>query len=137
MIREYEEADLDAIFHINKSCFAQPQSNVGLLSEIHKGKCWVSDEGSVLSGFLIGQSVSGALLHTVAVLEEFRGNGIGAELLTTFQNFYKDCTLWLYVIEHNPAQKLYFDFGYRVRDVVKDYYYPDQSGLLMVKNPCI
>lgn len=137
MIREYEEADLEAIFHINKSSFNRPQSNSGILSEIQKGKCWVSEEQGIISGFLIGQPIDGATIHTVAVLEEFRGNGIGAKLLTTFENFYKGCEHWLYVNENNPAQKLYFDFGYRVRDVLKDYYYPDQHALLMVNDSCI
>jgi ribosomal protein S18 acetylase RimI-like enzyme len=44
----------------------------------------------------------------------------------------KDFEITLHVHEDNPAQKLYFDYGFRVKRIERDYYNP-KNGLFMVR----
>jgi ribosomal-protein-alanine N-acetyltransferase len=137
VIREYRHEDVEAIFRINKESFDRPQPNVGLLSEIveSNNKTWVAEVDRKVVGFLISSKTFSGHIYNIAVNKNYRGQGIGTALLKQFEEFYSKefSHLWLLVHMENPAQKLYFDMGYRVTDVKKDYYYPDQHALVMVK----
>ena len=71
----------------------------------------------------------------MATTEEWRGNGVAKALLSVVDGYYQEkySLIWLHVDRDNPAQKLYFDCGYRIQGVEKDYYGEQQDGLVMVK----
>jgi ribosomal-protein-alanine N-acetyltransferase len=134
MIREYCHEDIEAIFRINKESFDRPQPNVGLLAEIHKGRTLVAEVDNKVVGFLVSIIVNSQVhIYNIAITPAHRGKGIGTQLLQKIEEFYKGLPFGLLVHMENPAQRLYFDIGYRVTDVKKDYYYPDQHALVMVK----
>jgi ribosomal protein S18 acetylase RimI-like enzyme len=65
----------------------------------------------------------------------YQNLGVGGNLLREIIKKYtlqKELAITLHVHEDNPAQCLYFSYGFRVQDVVKDYYAP-KNGLLMVR----
>ena len=133
-IREYETEDLRDVFSINKICHSKPQPNLGLLEQIHKGQIWVAVEDDKVVGFLLSTYKEGPYVYNVAVLPEFRSKGTATGLFNMCHEFYKGMGfIYLYVDATNPAQKLYFDLGYRVTSIKEDFYGYKQNALVMVK----
>lgn len=75
------------------------------------------------------------LLRSIAVMPEWRGQGLGRFLLDEINKYYAGRVprILLHTKIDNPAQKLYFDAGYRVRTRLKNYYAPEGDGLEMEK----
>jgi ribosomal protein S18 acetylase RimI-like enzyme len=73
-------------------------------------------------GFVIVKEVGETTpyLWSLAVLRDYRGEGIGSQLLAHVCTKYK--TLELHCRADSPVQKLYFDHGFRVIEVAKNYY---------------
>lgn len=77
---------------------------------------------------------TGPLLRSVAVLPEWRGQGLGGFLLKEIEKYFKTQSavkIILHCKVDNPAQKLYFDAGYRVTARIRNYYAPEGDGLEM------
>jgi ribosomal protein S18 acetylase RimI-like enzyme len=84
-------------------------------------------------GFALVRTCGNPYLWSIAVDKKFQGRGVGGNLLSRVIYHYtnlKALEITLHVHEDNPAQCLYFKRGFRVRDVIKDYYAP-KNGLLM------
>jgi ribosomal protein S18 acetylase RimI-like enzyme len=134
IVRESGMQDLPAIFSINKQCHAKPQPEDALQAVMFRGKTWVAEVNGEVVGFLIAYLKGLPYIFNVAVLPQYRGKGFATELFKRFQQFYRQPTSYLEVDSGNPAQKLYFDLGYRVTEVRRNYYGPEQDALVMVKN---
>lgn len=102
----------------------------------------VAEAGDEIVGYVAGIVYHGAAnrvarLYSMAVLSKWRGQGIGAMLLTYFEReAVKHHSRWstLEVRKSNrSAKSLYTRFGYRVVEVLKDYYAPGSDGLRMRK----
>jgi ribosomal protein S18 acetylase RimI-like enzyme len=105
---------------------------------VDAGQVWVVTADVKTVGYALCNSVlsTGPLLRSIAVLREYRGRGLGREMLDEIAEYFalnhaEKITLHCKV--DNPAQKLYFDAGYRVMDRIKDYYAPEGDGLTMEK----
>lgn len=73
-------------------------------------------------------------LWTIATSPHARGKGFGQSLLREVSRWAKSMTyasIELTVKTDNPAQKLYFDEGYRVVSFLRRFYLDDGDGLLM------
>lgn len=133
-IREYESKYLSHIFKINKECHEQPESNLGLLEQIHKSITWIATEGDIVVGFLVSTYKQAPYIYNVSVLPEYRNKGIATALFNKCHEFYsQQKDIYLYVDTNNPAQKLYFDLGYRVIDLKRCFYGQDKDALVMLK----
>jgi ribosomal protein S18 acetylase RimI-like enzyme len=87
----------------------------------------------IIVGFALVRTCGNPYLWSIAVDKKFQGRGVGGNLLSEVLYHYtnlKALEITLHVHEDNPAQCLYFKKGFRVRDVIKDYYAP-KNGLLM------
>jgi ribosomal protein S18 acetylase RimI-like enzyme len=134
IVREYDVKDLRSVFTINKTCHQKPQPNVELLEQLHKGQTWVAVENNEVVGFLLSTYKEGPYVYNIAVLPEHRGKGIATELFKVCHQFYNGMGyIYLYVDVTNPAQKLYFDLGYRVKRIKEDFYGHMQDALVMIK----
>ena len=74
------------------------------------------------------------LLRSIAVIPERRKQGIGLRLLEQVAEHYRTRAVSKIILHckvDNPAQKLYFDAGYRVRTRIVNYYAPEGDGLEM------
>jgi len=90
-------------------------------------------EANMIIGFALVRTSGNPYIWSIAVAEDFQGRGVGGNLLREIIRKYtlqKERQITLHVHEDNPAQKLYFDYGFRVRRVVENYYDP-KDGLLM------
>lgn len=134
LIREYSSLDNEDIFAINKICHAKPQPSLDLLVQIKKGKTWVAEVNGKVVGFLVSIYRQGPYIFNIAVLPGYRNQGIATKLFEQFEAGYKSASFYyLYVDVNNSAQKLYFDLGYRTKNIERDFYGPDESALVMVK----
>lgn len=135
MIREYKRGEIAHLASIFDECF--PGKINQLLDVLEKFKYIVLIEGqaSHSNGMLVSILDEGEpWIWTIAVRPDFQGLGRGTELLKEIEKKYPGYKrMSLYVGVNNPAQKLYFDLGYRVVEVLKDIY-EDQDALKMVKN---
>ena len=134
-IREYDGKQLGSIFKINQTCHAKPQSNVELLEQVHKGQLWMALVDDKVVGFLLSTYKEGPYIYNIAVLPEYRNQGVATALINKCNEFYKEHDFtYLYVDVNNPAQKLYFDLGYRVKSIKECFYGTMQDALVMVKS---
>jgi ribosomal protein S18 acetylase RimI-like enzyme len=94
-----------------------------------------SPTNDIIVGFALVRTSGNPYIWSIAVDKGFQGRGVGGNLLREIIKKYtlqKALCITLHVHEDNPAQKLYFDYGFRMRDVVK-YYYAPKNGLLMIR----
>ena len=140
IIREYKEPYEGDVLFINNQCHEKAQPDADLLEVINspKAKTWVAvDYDGDTVGFIIGTIKHGMpYIYNVAVLSESQGKGIGKSLIETFEKHFETTRgdYWLQVNKNNPAQKLYFDFGYRVESVDDNFYGNEQHAVCMVKH---
>lgn len=88
-----------------------------------------------LDGFAMVMERGGSpYLWNFAVHPDARGNGLGSGLLNEVVRFYEEqqaTRIELTCKVDNPAQKLYFDHGFRAVRVEPKYYLGDGAGLVM------
>jgi len=90
---------------------------------------------TVIVGFALVRTSGNPYIWSIAVDKGFQRRGVGGNLLREIIKKYtlqKDFEITLHVHEDNPAQKLYFDYGFRVKRIERDYYNP-KNGLFMVR----
>jgi len=144
MIRLFEKKDASAIYTINTMSHEKPEPNISLLTQIEGpyAETWVSELDNKVVGFLITrQTITGPSImnnafnvYNVAVDQQYRNKGIASELFKAFEEQYKGKGYaYLHVDAQNPAQKLYFDLGYRVKDIVPGFYGDKTIALKMYK----
>jgi len=141
MVRDYKEEDFASIRSIDELSFVDPEPEWFLKKAIEKGKAWVFEEDGKIQGFLVGKiKHDSPYVHNVVVKKEFRNKGIAAALFSKFEEHYgaaqkpENKMFWLQVNCNNPAQKLYFDLGYRICSVDENYYGSGEHALCMYKS---
>lgn len=86
-------------------------------------------------GFAIVRDAIQPYLWNIAVDLEYRGRGVAGNMLREIIKKYtlsKCKEITLHVNVTNAAQKLYFDYGFRVAAVEENYFEPD-DGLVMCR----
>ena len=121
---------------ISDACFfgiERPPDEI-LRYAFESGTIFTQSFGTVIVGFAILTHEAGQpFLWTIAVLPEARGRGVASDLL---REVIAECTnslgrhLTLTCTVDNPAQKLYFDHGFRVVKILP-HYYGEKNGLRM------
>jgi ribosomal protein S18 acetylase RimI-like enzyme len=135
-IRPFERKDIKQVLEINKTCHKKPQPDSDLMEIIDKGDVWVAESNGALVGFLISIYREGPYVFNVAVLPGYRKLGTGTALFKQFETYSSTqgyTFSYLYVDYRNSAQKLYFDLGYRVVGIKKDFYGAKENALVMMK----
>lgn len=75
-------------------------------------------------------------LHIIAIGEEYRNNGIGTEVILSFEEkaFVESDKIFLMVAEFNSkARRLYEKLGYKQVGVLPSFYKPNVNECLMMK----
>lgn len=93
-----------------------------------------AEMGDTIYGFAIVDPGQSANLRILCVAPGWHGRGIGGNILREIIHFYsrKSKNIRLHVHVDNPAQKLYYDSGFRVYDLETSYYGPGQTALSMI-----
>lgn len=98
------------------------------------GDVFVDDNGNVIRGYALVTKVAGQpWLSSIATRTGWRKFGVASGLLDEIITYYKERgfdIIDLTVNVNNPAQKLYFDKGWRASRVLLNYYGSD-SGIRM------
>ena len=138
-IRFMTEADLEQAAAIEAACFPEARS-FDLLAPGYKNKrnlYLAAEEDGRLAGYGAVCVIAGeGEIQRIAVLEEFRRQGLGRKLLDAMVAAARNRgarAMTLEVRESNePAIKLYFSAGFRTEAQRKDYYRnPREDALIM------
>jgi len=141
-IRKYTLSDIDTLWNIYQDCL--PPCHFWQFQEaVKSGETYVYEWVSPYNGrvsikaFVISFiDEKEPWIWAVCTTPYFRGRGIASLLIDEIEQFYRDKydRINLYVSVDNPAQKLYFDLGYRIVGVEKDIYESaHRNALHMVK----
>lgn len=136
-IREYQAKDATYLFKINTLCFTYPESNIGLLKNIHNGQTWVYiNEQDIPIGFLISLWQDGPHVYNLAVHPDFRNKNVATSLMEQFHYFYReqDSTHLRVDCSNYGALKLYLNMNYKVHHIQYDYYGKGKDALYMVRS---
>ncbi len=140
VIRKMTLNDLEQVVAIDQISFSLPwpvRSFQFELTDNEASRCWVADLDGRVIAMLVGWFIVDELhVATIATHPEFRGQGIGREILLHALRVAKEegaVKSFLEVRESNEvAQKLYRDFGF-VEDARRAGYYKDngEDAILM------
>lgn len=140
----FEEADLSALYEIEKECFtpefrwAEPVFRQEVMAARQRNLVWVAYIGSRIAGFLVaGQEGSKISMETCNVARVHRGKGIATRLISSYEKAarhrgYKIAKLEVHT--ENRAMLLYFELGYRVTGFKRNYYGMKKHAVSMSKN---
>ena len=139
VIRKATYMDLPKITELEKACFeneiAYTQKQLTYLITRANSNCLVETYNDEIRGFLIvlykrGAGVAG--IETLSVGNQYRGKGIAQKLLYSSEQdmFFKGIKkIRLEVSMGNTAAiKLYQKSGYRIKSILKEYYYFKHFG---------
>ncbi|MFC1618746.1 ribosomal protein S18-alanine N-acetyltransferase [Candidatus Neomarinimicrobiota bacterium] len=138
LIRRANGQDIDQLMTIEKLCYDNPWSEEAFEEEIVQGEVGLGlvaeDEGLVV-GFVTGMMVVDEFhLHNIAVHPDFRGRGIGKELLESVKALCEEHEYRRIILEvredNEIARHMYLSMGYEAVGSRKDYYGPGQDAYL-------
>ena len=122
MIREADKTDVYSLVSIYEQCFPGKGYLLNNVLLSFDTKTLIYGQKSYADGMIVSMIDCGdPWIWILAVRPDFQGQGIGTSLLKEIEKYYTK-EINLYVNVDNPAQKLYFDNGYRVKKVLKDIY---------------
>jgi ribosomal protein S18 acetylase RimI-like enzyme len=134
---EKTDAMFDTILEISDACFTgvQRPPTLTLRWNYDNNIVFVHHHVNIVVGFAIVQIRNGNFyLWSIGVKPEARGVGIGSKLLREVEecarNEHVDYIELTCKVD-NPAQKLYFDKGYRVQRLERKFYGVEGDGLVM------
>jgi ribosomal protein S18 acetylase RimI-like enzyme len=97
----------------------------------------VSHSEHVIGALLMFPTVQGeTFLHKIMVHPQARGLGIGSALMKAGLARATTKTLLTVNPQNTAAVKLYQNFGFEIRELVKGYYRPHEDRYVMEFNPC-
>lgn len=140
-ISQMTAEDVKEIAELDKKCFAIPWSEKSFYDETENPLAvyFVARDGGKCIGYAGFWNVSGeGDITNVAVLPEYRQNGIGSRLIETVIKKAAELKLSLLTLEvrrsNLAAQKLYLKYGFEVIGGRKRYYSDNgEDALIMTK----
>ena len=124
--------DRDRLHKINVSCYSGIQCPpYETFMDMLTREVWVAREGELIIGFAI---CNHSYLWSLAVDPIYQGRGVGGNLLREVIKYYtlaESSEISLHVHPDNPAQKIYFDYGFRVEAIARNWYKAEGHGLYM------
>lgn len=140
-IRPAEEADLLAIFRIEKSSFSQPWPFAAFERYVDEPTFLVATDGMKIVGYVVADMIPNhgrALGHIkdIAVHPSRRGEGIGKKLLKQALSGLHVRGTYSVKLEvrasNDPAISLYQEFGFRYLRTIPQYYGDGEDALVMI-----
>lgn len=141
IIKKATLENLEDIFKIEESVFAHPWSLESLknLLEDENSVAFVAVDNDIICGYCgVNTILDEGYITNVAVLENYRKQGIGRMLVNALVDFAKDKSLAFLTLEvrksNTPAINLYSKNGFETVGERKNYYTsPTENALLMTK----
>lgn len=139
LTEKHVDGDFNQILKISDESFAgQERPPRGILrSHFEADDVFIRTMSNQIVAFAFVTERFGApYIWSIAVTPQYRGAGLGSVLLQEIAQRYQGegrGSICLTCKVDNPAQKLYFDMGYRVERVAQKYYGPEGDGLFFRK----
>ncbi len=141
IIKKATLENLEDIFKIEESVFAHPWSLESLknLLEDENSVVFVAVNNDITCGYCgVNTILDEGYITNVAVLENYRKQGMGRMLVNALVDFAKDKSLAFLTLEvrksNTPAINLYSKNGFETVGERKNYYTsPTENALLMTK----
>ncbi|MFZ0743759.1 MAG: N-acetyltransferase [Terracidiphilus sp.] len=142
----YYPEEFEALYAIEEVCFQPPfrfsRRYMRSLVDARHTATWIAEDDCRMAGFAIvdWRNDSGELIayiQTIEVTPEYRGRGVGGELLRRVEG--SACAagaigIWLHADErNNRAVRLYSANGYSCEGLEPDYYAPGRAALIYWK----
>lgn len=140
IIRNFGIDDAETLFEIESKCFTMcwGLEQFTAISELDYSHFFVAECDGKIVGFAGFNSLDVAEILNIAVISEYRNNGIGRMLLERCEKCASECgndKLYLEVrISNESAVSLYKSFGFHEIGVRKKYYTsPVEDAIIMLK----
>jgi ribosomal protein S18 acetylase RimI-like enzyme len=146
IMKGYKPEEFERLLAINDECYAGVErptpfeftsmlkhTDVFLAREVILGEDTIIGFAICKPSSLITQG-RGPYLWSIAVSKDFQGRGVGGNLLREVIKNYtlaKEKAITLHCKPDNPAQKLYFDYGFRIEGIAPHWYGRNEKGLFM------
>ena len=138
-VRAMTTQDLEQVAALERQCFSTPWSPKAFEEELENELAlyFVAADGEVVCGYIgFWKIVDEGHITNVAVLEEYRGRGVGSRLLTQAIDSAHAAGLKLLTLEvrrsNTPAIALYKKYGFVELGFRKRYYRaPEEDALIM------
>ena len=141
-IRQMTKDDIPHVYEIERKSFPYPFGEV-LIGSLYFGApelCYVLEQNGKIIGFLLGgytPTPRQAHILSFAILESFRGEGLGKELLIHLLNQLKSLEFSSVKLEVNVdnqrAIELYESLQFRIESRIRKYYQDNSDAFTMVR----
>ena len=130
--------DFESVKAIYNECFSLPFTVQMLEARLKSAECvWVYLINNEIVGYLLLDVERGSYyLSQVATRSSARRMGVATGLIATAAQYLRDRKMtewWLQTEVNNPAQKLYFDLGFRVSGFQEHGYGVDKHSVEMTQ----
>lgn len=141
LMAEYlSENEAEEIAFIEKECFSNPWSVNSIRESMKNGNTFIGiREKGKLSGYLsLYEALDEGYINNIAVLKDFRRQGIGKALLKEIINYAVLKKLSFISLEvrvsNTPAKNLYSSFGFKEEGRRKNYYKnPTEDAIILTR----
>ncbi len=146
LYRPYEAGDFSALYAIEEASFVPPfRFGRGYLRQLFASDqtaTWVAEEEGHVAGFAAvrlrtDEEPGAAYIETIEVNPEWRGRGVGGELLRRAEGSAQSAgatMLWLHVDAENAvAIRLYQAHGYLLQGKKENFYPRGRTALIYAK----
>jgi len=146
LYRPYTAEDFAGLYAIEELCFQPPfrfgRRQLRQLVQRRNAATWIAEQDGLLCGFAIVEWMRDrggviAYLQTIEVAPDWRGLGVGSELLRRVEGSARAAgawQIWLHVDAENAAAiRLYEANGYRIEGRRENYYPLGRAALICLK----
>lgn len=137
-----EESHIDGVVFVEESVFSIPWTKADFVREVKENAMAIYfvavEDGKVIGYAGMWHVITEGHITNVAVLEEYRGRGVGDALMQRLEDVAMEKEMVGITLEvrmsNAPAQHLYHKHGYRAEGLRKNYY-PDthEDAVIMWK----
>lgn len=141
MIRKMTINDVESVYGLEVECFERPWSLQSIEKEVENNNslfCVCEKDGNIV-GYAGMYYVCGeGDITNVAITKNYRGKGLGNELLTEMFRIANENNIFEFTLEVREtniiARNLYEKLGFKVEGVRKNFYDdPVENGIIMWK----
>ena len=136
------ENDITFVYNVERKCFPYPFGQ-NLIQNIYLAAPELSlvlEHKKEIIGFLLGGYTAlprQAHILSIAILQEYRGRGLGKKILTYFLNTtkrlnYNNVKLEVNVDNHK-AIKMYEEYNFKIESKIRKYYQDGSDAYLMIR----
>jgi len=144
-VRKATLADMPELMKVEETCFGiEKFSPETVKAFVVRDDAFVvlAEDGHEVRGSamcMFSKAEGEGRVASVAVLPQFRNQGIGRRLLTECEKHFSGNGLKRFSLEvdvdNEPAISLYTTKGYEISGMIKDFYGPGRDAFMMVKKP--